>query len=172
MSYNQGFGCYSYDSRRTNPVIDHSLIIDHHSLTEALKIDKFSSIKFSLLYQNVVFSSQVRKTSLNLTDEFFEIDDAVTKIIEYINENGGFTVIRWYKRGNIGDCTILHQINANDGNMKQTSTNDCNQVDNSKITYHPCVIKPTNSDFYDENHEHFKAIDKMKFDVSKLLYVS
>ena len=72
MSYNQGCGCYSHDSRRTNPVIDHFLIIYHHSLTESLKIDNFSSIKLSLLYQNVVFSLQVRKTSLDLTDEFLK----------------------------------------------------------------------------------------------------
>eukprot|EP00957_Ditylum_brightwellii_P031858 2415802-Ditylum_brightwellii.AAC.1 len=65
--------------------------------------------------------------SLDLTDELFELDDAVTKVIEYINENEGFTVIGWYKRGNIEDCTTLHQINANEGNFKETSTNNCNQ---------------------------------------------
>ena len=30
MQYNQGCACYSYDSRHTNAVIDHTLNIEHH----------------------------------------------------------------------------------------------------------------------------------------------
>ena len=116
--YNQGCCCYSYDARRTNIIIDHSLEIEHRFFQEEkgkIHIENFSSVQFSLLYQTSVFSSQIRQTALELTDSYFEIEDCVDNVIEFINNNGGFNVIGWYKRGNISDRTILHQKNNTDG---------------------------------------------------------
>ena len=70
MKYNEGCGCYSYESRRTNAIIDHTMNIQHISLSESMHIANYSSSMFSLLYQTAVFSSQVRTTSLDLTYEF------------------------------------------------------------------------------------------------------
>ena len=60
-------------------------------------------------YQSAVFSSQVSQISLDLTDLYFEIEDAATGAIDIINKNGGFTVTSCYKRGKVTDRTILHQ---------------------------------------------------------------
>lgn len=142
MKYNEGCGCYSYDSRRINAVIDHTINIDHHSLSEIMHISNFSSSMFSLLYQTAVFSSQVCTTALDLTDDFFDLKDAVQNVFDMINETGGFIVTGWYKRGNVKDRTILHQNNNSENAQKfgsNGSNDDNDKVDNSTITYHPCT---------------------------------
>ena len=106
--YNDGCCCYSFDSRQTNMVVDHALNSAHHSLPEKIYASNYSSVQFLLLYQSLVFSSQVRQTSLDLTYIYFKLEDAATGAIGLINENGGFTVTGWYKRGIVTDCTILY----------------------------------------------------------------
>ena len=65
------------------------------------------------------------------------------------NENGGFTIVGWYKRGNISDCTILHQKNNNDGSKQRfNDTSSSEEIDYRTITYHLYAIKPTNADFF------------------------
>ena len=169
LNYNEGCGCYSFDARRTNMVIDHAINIDHFALQETIHVPKFSSSNFSLFYQNTVFSPQVRTSTLDITDEFFELEDAVTQALRLINDNGGFTVIGWYKRGNIQDRTILHQNNNNPDNNKLFVNIETDTVDNSKIMFHPCVIRPSNDDFFDKTNDLFIALQEIKFDVSTLL---
>ena len=175
MQYNQGCACYSYDSRRTNAVIDHTLNIEHHSLEEKMHVANYSSAKFSLLYQTAVFSSQIRSTALDLTDEYFDLETSVSDAIEIINDNGGFTVIGWYKRGNIADRTILYQNKVNSEGKAYapvTGNDESNQIDNGKITFHPCVIKPSNNAFYDSGKQLHSLLKQKKFDVSKLIHLS
>ena len=117
--YNEGCGCYSYDSRRTSFVIDHTMNIGHHSLETDIHVTNYSSLKFSLLYQTGVFNSEVRVSSLEgMSDDFFDLEDAVNDIVGHINENGGFTVTGWYKKGIVKDRTILHQVNNDDTKKK------------------------------------------------------
>jgi hypothetical protein len=173
--YNDGCCCYSFDSRRTNMIVDHAMNIAHYSLREGkIYASNYSSVQFSLLYQTAVFSSQVRQTSLDLTDLYFELEDAATGAMDLINRNGGFTVTGWYKRGEVTDRTILHQTNNSDSYSKSSLSSDKkdNQVDNSKITFHPCVIKPTNPDFSVNNTALYQALQALKFDVSKLLHLA
>lgn len=57
------------------------------------------------------------------------MQDCIDNVIEYINGNGGFTVVGWYKRGGINDF-------SNDDSE--------NQVESSEIGYHVVSIYPTN----------------------------
>ena len=173
--YNQGCCCYLYDSRRTNVIIDHNLEIRNWSFEEEkgkIKIENFSSVQFSLLYQTTVFSSQIRQSALELTDSYFELEDCIDNVLDFINDNGGFTIIGWYKHGNISDQTILHQKNNND-TTKQNNNNDISsseQIDNSTITYHPCVIKPTNPDILKQNSALCLELRTLKFDSNTLVH--
>lgn len=97
-----------------------------------------SSAKFSFLYQTAVFISQICLTAISLTDEYFDLETAVKNIIELINDNRGFTVINWYKRGNVDDHTILYQnkVNSDGKAYAPVSGNDkSNQIDNGKILF-------------------------------------
>ena len=58
--YNQGCCCYSCDLRRTYVIIDHSLEINNRGFQEEngrIKIENFSSVQFSPLYQTSIFCS-------------------------------------------------------------------------------------------------------------------
>ena len=58
----------------------------------------------------------------------------------HINDNGGFTVIGWYKKGSINDIS--------------TEESD-NQVESSEMGYHIVSITPTNKTIL-ENEEYKK----------------
>ena len=64
-------------------------------------------------HQISVISSQVYISALDLTDEFFNLEDAFENIIWFMNKNSGLAVTSWYKRGNVNDRTIIHQNNKN-----------------------------------------------------------
>ena len=96
-------------------------------------------------------------------------------MMELVNNNGGFTIIGWYKRGNIADRTIVYQNkNANESSYASASTaNDTSiQVDNSKIIFHPCVVKPTDPKFFETDHPLKKELDDLNFYVSKLIHAA
>ena len=66
---------------------------------------------------------------------------ALENCIELINDIGGFTVVGWYKRGNINGKSpiVFRKINnANGGNTAanyDTNEEDM-QVDSGEISYH------------------------------------
>ena len=57
----------------------------------------FSSIKFSKLYLSANFSPNTLLQQVQFTDEFFEIMDRIEDVVDYIHDNGGFTIVGWYK---------------------------------------------------------------------------
>ena len=172
--YGEGCCCYSYDSKRTNAIVDHTFKIRHHGFVEeggVIMVNNFSSVRFSSLYQKSVFSNQIRQNALELTDAFFDLEDAVEQVIHLINSNGGFTVIGWYKRGEITDRTLLHQKKKIDSQKQSNETSDV-QIDNSTINYHLCVIKPTKTSFFDKKSKLYEKLAELKFDSSVLLHSS
>ena len=63
-------------------------------------------------------------------------------------------------------------MTANDGNPKvnASSAATCDQVSNDKISLHPCMIKPTNPAFSNSSNVLSNQLQRMKFDVSKLIH--
>ena len=96
-----------------------------------ITMDDFSSLRFSDLYLKNHFSATVRINLLDLTDAYWHLQDCLQEIIMYINNIGGFTVIGWYKRGEINDIS---------------NEEVQNQVESSDIAYHIVSISPTNKD--------------------------
>ena len=147
-----------------------TLVIQHDSLDEPMYIEEYSSTKFSLLFQSSVLNSEITKSSLDMTDKFFSLEESIINGVEYINENGGFTIIGWYKRGQVQDRTVLVQ-NTNEQNSSKygATVNQNVQVDNSQINFHPCVIRPTNKNFFVNGSAKFNHLKRNKFDVSLLM---
>eukprot|EP00957_Ditylum_brightwellii_P080663 6135096-Ditylum_brightwellii.AAC.1 len=42
-----------------------------------------------------------------MTDKYFELLDHINQVVQFINENGGSTVIGWYKCGVINDHVLI-----------------------------------------------------------------
>ena len=62
---------------------------------------------------------------------FYDIQDSADEFVTFINENGGFAVVGWYKHGKIND----------------TSSNDNeNVVDSENVWFHIVSLYPTNKE--------------------------
>ena len=125
---NRACGCYSMQNLIGNIVLVHQVTVSKGD-TVILTMDDFSSLQFSSLYMKDDFTSTIRFNLLDYTPAYFSLQEAADNVVEYINTNGGFTVIGWYKRGEINDV-------SNDDSQ--------NEVESSEIGYHIVYIFPTN----------------------------
>lgn len=158
VQYGQGCGCYSFVNRRSNIVLDHSIKISHPSLDDAIVVENFSSTRFSNLYLSGPFSTTTRAETLLLSDTFYDIEEAVDRAIKYINDNGGFTVIGWYKRGQINDRSMF--VSGTSSTNQNTQPQE--QIDNGKVIPHPCFVQPTSLDLLN-----LDALKNTQFDTSQ-----
>jgi hypothetical protein len=162
-----GCGCYSMQSRRSNLVITHNLIVTNEELGFDEYFSNYSSSKFSSLYQNKPFSSSIRKSQMQMTTPYFAMMDNVDNCIQCINHNGGFTVVGWYKRGKINDQSMENDSN-NQNNNRNGSNNNDEQVDNGEISYHLCVVTPSNHRFFLESSDLYNTLEANKFHVDTI----
>ena len=127
---NRSCGCYSMNNRVSSIAILHRVEISVGGV-QLFSMDDFSSLNFINLYLKSRFSWNVRANLLDFTPAYFQMQKCITKIIELINNNGGFTVIGWYKRGEINDI-------SNDESQ--------NDVESGEVVHHIVSIYPTNPD--------------------------
>ena len=125
---NRACGCYSMQTRIGNIVLVHQVNVSKGD-KDIVTMDDFSSLQFSSLYLKDDFTSTIRFNLLDYTTSYFTLQKDADDVVEYINTNGGFTVIGWYKRGEINDV-------SNDDSQ--------NEVESSEIGYHIVYIFPTN----------------------------
>ena len=57
-------------------------------------------------FLNRDFPIGVQANDLQLSESFWLLGDSLQTNIEFVNENGGWTVIGWYSRGLINDRTL------------------------------------------------------------------
>ena len=67
----------------------------------------FSSNKFMKLILTGKLKPNILLQQLQYTNEFIDIMDAVSSVVSYINTNGCFTVIGWYKIDVITDKMLV-----------------------------------------------------------------
>ena len=92
--------------------------------------------------------------------------------IALINDNGGFTVTGWYKRGSINDKGLIappSSSNSNNTNNGSNSNHNHNapevvQVDSSAISYHVVSIIPHDRDFLDSTTELGRELNALQVD--------
>ena len=168
MERSQGCGCYSMLSRRSNMVMDHSLQIEHRNSGWNCFVEKFSSNKFSELYLSGSFPSNLRADALQMTDEYWNMTDKIAQIVEEINNNGGWTVIGWYKRGLINDQSMVSEEASNIRNNNQNE----NQVANGLINYHICVLRPSNDGYFRPYNNLRTRLYELKYQMTNLQGIS
>ena len=139
---NRACGCYSMHTRIVNLTLVHQISVSSKEGKQLLTMDDFSSSRFSMIYMKQAFSPTVGINQVDATDEYFKLHDCVDNVVEYINANGGFTVLGWYKRGEINDS-------SNDDSQ--------NQVESSEMGYHVVSMNPTN----------LKVLDRAEFQTLK-----
>lgn len=159
-----GCGCYHMNHQRSNIAFDHSILVETQG-SGPIQISNFSSSKFSMLYLSKDLPPSIAQSEISLTDKFFEILDSIDKVIQLINDNDGFKVIGWYKRGVINDRYLVMKGNGtgNNGN-----TNEEVQVQSGDVNYHILELQPSNRSFADKTSGLGMRLETRKFDVSRL----
>ena len=111
----QACGCYSMLARRSNLALDYALTLTKKELLWEFTVENFSSNKFSLLFQNKLFPYSLQLENFSFSDDHIELDRCMREIVDKVNQQGGWTVIGWYKRGVINDQTLVGSDESNNG---------------------------------------------------------
>ena len=134
------------------------------SAMKELRMNEFSSLKFSQLYLSGEFAGSCKLHMLQLNDRAVNLYEAIDECIELINNNGGFTVIGWYKRGQITDKSLTSAKQTNN-TLNNNSNDEEVHVDAGDISHHIVSIYPTNRDFLNPSKNLFRQLKQKKFDV-------
>ena len=108
---------------------------------------------------------------LQLTEASMNMSNSVEACVDLINNNGGFTVLGWYKKGLINDKSLMttQALSNNTTNSDNYNNDDqVQQVDLGDVSYHIVSISPTNHDFLDHSTELGIQLINLKFNVSTI----
>lgn len=171
----KGCGCVGMNPNISNLSLVHSIWInavadmnmaDHETVQRRLTHSDFSSTKFSVCYLSSRIPPTVRKSSLShSSDLFWDLETAIEDVVDFINGNGGWTVVGWYKRGSIKDRSL---IESTGGNNSTNNANEDTTVGSGNLNFHVVELLPTNQTLLDKNSYLGAILDAMKFDVSRL----
>ena len=92
-------------SHSSSLVIQHSLTIG--TIQGGEIIDIFSSVNVSKLYLSGNVMGSCKLYMLQLTEAYLDLLQCIESCITLDNNNGGFTVVGWYKRGIINDKSLV-----------------------------------------------------------------
>ena len=148
-------GCYAQRTRGTNNLtLLYPLMKASYDGKEYYHKD-FSSHSFTRLFLNHDFPIGIQANDLQLSESFWLLGNTITRIIDFINVNGGWNIIGWYSRGLINDKTLTglmgNNSNSNSGSNQNNHNNSEVQVDGGDLTYHFCKVIPTDSSIWNEN---------------------
>ena len=96
----RGCGCFDMSNFRSNLALEHSVNFD--SPNGSICHSDFSSTKFTLMYMTDFLPGSVKVSALRMSSNssaFFEIEDCIDSVVDFVNEEGGWTLVGWYKRG-------------------------------------------------------------------------
>ena len=164
-----GCGCFHMINNRSNLAFLHNIRLTGYPNVD-ITVNNFSSTKFSLLYLNQRLPPSVKVSALNMTDEYFDLLDCITRAIDYINDHGGFTVVGWYRRGIINDRSLVVS-NNNNTNYNQNHNAEDIQVGSGEINYHVVELYPTDRSHLDRQSARGIVLNTKKFDVTTLSQV-
>eukprot|EP00957_Ditylum_brightwellii_P020388 1537734-Ditylum_brightwellii.AAC.1 len=147
--------------------------VDVQTLNGMRSVSDSSSLKFLQLYLSGDIPGSYMLYMLQLTDAAINMNSTLEECVELIIENGGFSVVDWYKRDIINDQSLIaarkianNGINQNSNN--NNSSNEELQVDAGEILYHSVQIFPSNCDFLDSDTTLGQQLNAMKFDAAEI----
>ena len=169
----KGCGCVGMHNNISNLAIVHSIWFesDNDGAQRRISHNNFSSTKFSLTYLSNRIPSSTRQSTLSATggdgdNALWDIEDAVDRVKDFVNNNGGWTIIGWYKRGAIKDKSLVGE-SASESNRNGATNND-EVVGSGQLHFHIVELLPTNRRFLDSNTPEGRRLHRLKYDVSNL----
>ena len=156
----KGCGCFSMSQNTSNLAVIHSIRFAGTEANPQIGQSEFSSTKFSLCYLSNRFPSMVQRSALQHTDAFWDMDDCIQNVVDFVNDNGGWTIVGWYKRGSIKDKSLIEATTNNGANDETVSA--------GQLNFHIVEVLPTNNRILDPNHHLGANLNRLKYDVSNL----
>ena len=137
---NQGCGCWGTSGIGiSNLALVHTIVVDDGNIQFTMR--SFSSNRFNLdIFQDRNFCQNVPVTALEHTDASDNLEDSIEECSDLINNNGGFTVVVWYSRGEINDKSLIGM------NLEEEDAH----ADSGRMNYHIVQILPTNREFLND----------------------
>ena len=90
------------DNRTSNLVYQHKIQVSYKK-EKLFTMNNFSSYKFDEMFLSENFSKSVNISDLEKDTLVENFNNAIDALTGYVNNNGGFTVYGWYKRGEKDD---------------------------------------------------------------------
>ena len=159
----KGCGCYGMSGNNNSLVVQHAITICHAS--KEIMMKDFSSIKFNTLFMDGDFPFKCNEHMFQMSTAYEKLTKCMENCLHVINSNGGFTVVDWYRCGEISDQTMVEVGNL-DESTKNYGKEEISKVDASEVTYHIVSIKPTNHEFMDASKDLYKSLQEKKYKVS------
>ena len=91
----------------------------------SIDIENFSSVKFSKLYLKGSIPHDVLFSQVDETKPMRAMRHCINNVIKVVNDNGGWTVVGWYKKGTMNDVGVQDETV---------------QVESSEIAYHAVLL--------------------------------
>ena len=148
-------GCFAVLSQRSGIAVSHSIKVLKADDENPIRHQHFSSTKFQRLYMNGTLQGNCKEQTFDGTDVVLDLKASIKDVVKFINENGGFTILGWYRRGIITDKLMA-------GITEETYTTE------GDITFHIVSISPTNKNLLDPTHTLGVALRARQFSVNSL----
>ena len=87
-------------------------------------MNEFSSRQFLSFCTIDKIPVDVRASQLQATNVAYNLEDSIIRVTNYFNENGGWTVIDWCKKGIINDQSLVGM--TEDGEQAQVDSGNLN----------------------------------------------
>ena len=161
----KGCGCYGMSAFMTNLAINHAIKVKNDDQEKPLKMTGFSSQKFNQLFMTGEIPIHCKVAVFELTEAFFKLSKCIKKCLAFINLNGGFIVLGWYKRGEINDASIVEADAVENAGNDYATKNSSGEKVGGSICYHFVHIRPFNPDFVDKKSKLSQDLYKLKYNV-------
>ena len=104
----------------TSSVIQHAISVQTGT-HRSFQMDDSSSLKLIKLYMITYIPGSCSLYMLKLTEASINMLPALENCIQFINDNGGFTVVGWYKIGVSNNTSLIASRKVSNGNGGNTS---------------------------------------------------
>ena len=169
----KGCGCVGMSPNVSNLALVHSIWISsvaemaltaHERIQRRISHTDFSSTKFSLCYLTNRIPPTVSKSSLSQANSlYWDLEECIEDVVNFVNDNGGWTVVGWYKRGAIKDRSLIESSGNNNG----ANGNEDATVGSGKLSFHVVDLTPTDQARLDSRTVLGTNLAARKFDVSR-----
>ena len=124
---------------------------------ERITIVSLTSLQFQNMFTKGHLVQHIRASYLQGTQNYRNIQLSLKVVVSLINENGGWTIYGWGKRGLINDTSLLGQADTEE-----------NKALSKEVTTHVLHLHPKNDLFADSNSYCYKSHQELKFDLSTI----